>query len=75
MRKPPRKSPSQYKKDLAKVVVSSRVSQKCKDTLEWAARTNEMGVSELGAGILEDYSDWLLSEYVKSAEKVAEKFK
>lgn len=73
--KPPRKSPSQYKNDLAKVVVSSRVTQKCKDTLEWAARTNDMGMSELVAGVLEDYSDWLISGYMKSASKAAEKFK
>lgn len=75
MKNPPKKSPEKYKRDLAKTVLSSRVSQKCKDTLDWAAKVNGMGVSELVSGILEDYSDWLMSEYIKSTSKAAEKFK
>ena len=68
------KRPSEYKKGSAKAVVSSRVSQKCKDSLEWASRNAGLGVSELVAGILEDYSEWLLFEYLKSAQAAAKKF-
>lgn len=76
MKTPPRrKSPKEYKRDLAKSVLSSRVSQKCKDTLEWAAKTNDMGLSELASGVLEDYADWLAGEYMKTANKSAEKYK
>lgn len=75
MKKPDFKSPAQYKKDQAKVVISSRVPQKCKDALDWAAKSSEMGVSELVAGILEDYSEWLMQEYMKQGKRVAEKYK
>jgi hypothetical protein len=75
MSKQSKKRPEQYKKDLAKTVISSRVSQKCKDTFEWAAKANDMGVSELVSGVLEDYAEWLLTEYTKEGRKLAEKFR
>jgi hypothetical protein len=74
MKKPNFKKPIEYKKNSVKVVLSSRVSQKCKDSLDWASRSAGIGVSELAAGILEDYSEWLLAHYLKSAEGTAKKF-
>jgi hypothetical protein len=74
MKKPVFKKPLDYKKSAIKVVLSSRVSQKCKDSLDWASRSAGIGVSELVAGILEDYSEWLLSEYMKAAQTTAKKF-
>jgi hypothetical protein len=68
------KKPLEYKKNVAKVVISSRVSLKCKDSLDWASRSAGIGVSELVAGILEDYSEWLLAHYLKSAQASAKKF-
>lgn len=74
MKKPSFKKPSEYKKDSAKVVLSSRVSQKCKDSLDWASRSAGIGISELVAGVLEDYSEWLLAEHLKSAHASAKKY-
>ena len=74
-KKPKFKVPSDYKKDSARVLISSRVSQKCKDSLDWACQSAGIGVSELVAGILEDYSEWLLTEYLKSAQIAAKDFK
>ena len=68
------KKPDDYKRDSARVVISSRVSQKCKDSLDWASRSAGIGVSELVAGILEDYSGWLLAEHMKTAQSAAKKF-
>lgn len=74
MKKPNFKKPIEYKKNSVKVVISSRVSQKCKDSLDWASRSAGIGVSELVAGILEDYSEWLLAQYLKSAQASAKEF-
>jgi hypothetical protein len=42
--------------------------------LDWAARQGAMGVSELLAGILEDYSDWYLKEVMKSTHNAKDTF-
>jgi hypothetical protein len=75
MKKAPFKKPEAYKKEMSKVVVSSRVSQKCKETLDWAATNQGMRVSELVAGILEDYSDWFLKEVMSASHKAQGRFK
>ena len=68
------KKPEEYKKQGARTVVSGRVSAECKEALEWASRNADMGVSELVAGVLEDYSKWLMAEYMKRSRTASKKF-